>query len=77
MLQINTHNEIIVDGKNTGMTVKQTSEKTLVRFYYHSEVFELPMRHKRYSLVTDNPASGIAGLSQFEKDIREYLVELT
>lgn len=77
MLQINTKNEIILDGQNTRMTVKQTANGTLVRYFYGSEVFELPMRHKVYSLATDNPASGVAGKSQFEKDIREYLVELT
>lgn len=73
MLQINTRNEIILDGQNTRITVKQTADGTLVRYYYGSEVFTYDMPHKTYSLACDNPASGIAGRAQFERDIKQII----
>jgi hypothetical protein len=38
---------------------------------------EHPMPHKRYSLVHDAPASGVAGRSQFEADVSALIATLS
>lgn len=76
MIQINTHNQILIDGKRTGLSVKQLAHGTVVTHYYGSEVFTVPMPYSRYSLAHDAPATGIAGLSQFERDVLSYVWEM-
>jgi hypothetical protein len=84
MIQIDTANRIILDGKQTGLAVTQTAQGTIVytpeaqgvRYRAH------PMPHARYSLAHDNPRPAHAspdkypppaGRAQFEADIRALL----
>lgn len=73
MIQINTHNQILIDGQRTGLSVKQTVNGTVVSHYYGAEVLPVSLPHTRYSLSHDAPASGVAGRSQFERDIVNHL----
>ena len=76
MLQINTHNQILIDGERTGLSVKQAAHGTIVTHYYGSELFTVPMPHVRYSLSHDAPTSGVAGKAQFERDVLTYVWEM-
>lgn len=87
MIQIDTSNRIILDGKQTGLAVTQAAQGTIVytpeaqgvRYQAH------PMPHARYSLAHDNPRPThasldvaakyppSAGRAQFEADIRALL----
>ena len=75
-LQINTHNQILIEGERTGLSVKQDAHGTVVTHCYGSELFTVPMPQVRYSLAHDAPASGVAGRSQFEIDVLNYLWEM-
>lgn len=81
MMQIDTSNEIILDGARTGLKVAQYTDKTVV----YAAAAGRPIRnvdvgiqdsHKyvmpqsRYSLAHDEPGSGSAGRTQFEADLR-------
>jgi hypothetical protein len=77
MLQINSHNQILIDGQQTGLSVKQTTQGTVVKHHYHSDVFTVPMPCKRYSLSHAQASNGVPGLSQFENDILSYVWELS
>lgn len=81
MIAIDTTDRIILDGSNTGLAVTQTSKGTVV-FTPESRLSkqaykEHAMPHKRYSLAHDAPASGAAGRSQFEADIRALIAKLS
>ena len=68
MLQVNTINEILIDGKVTQYTVHQTPVETAVVCYATGEPVWCSMPHRRYSLVHDAPDSGNPGRAQFERD---------
>lgn len=74
-ITIDSANRISIDNIRTGLAVTQASEGTIV---YTPECIKTKyaihkMPHVRYSLTHDKPASGVAGRSQFENDIRELL----
>lgn len=78
--QIAENNEVLLDGKRIGLSVVQRADKTLVytpecritgRAYAEHE-----MPQVRYALSHDKPASGVAGASEFEADIRVLLKQL-
>jgi formylmethanofuran dehydrogenase subunit C len=72
-IQIATNNEIVIDGKATGYGVMQAASGTIVS--KGREVLALPAN--RYNLTTDaylNP--GVAGVTQFEADVRAALQAL-
>ena len=79
-IQINTQDWIILNSKDVGLGVRQTSAKTVV---YRREqplsgikYTEYSMPSIRYSLSHPHPASGAAGCSQFESDVRDLLAGL-
>ena len=69
-MRIYTDNSIEINNVQTGLKVSQDKNKTTV---YSSTIKdgykEYQMPHQRYSLAHDEPASGVPGASQFEKDI--------
>lgn len=80
MIQIDTSDRILLDGKQTGLAVTQNGRGTIVytpespisgtRYQEHT------MPHVRYSLTHDNPAlTNVSrpGRAQFEADIRALL----
>jgi hypothetical protein len=69
MLQIDTQGHILLDGERTGFSVIQTQEKTKVFHHHQGEPIEIQMPRVRYSLACDAPASGVAGLADFETDL--------
>lgn len=76
-IQISTNNEIILDGKRTGLGLSQKKEGTLI-YTMESllggvEYFEHKMPYKRYSAASDIPNIFCAGRTQLEADIREIL----
>lgn len=80
MLQHATDNSLIIDGRDTGLKLTQRQDGTVVytpenrlrgQAYRQHE-----MPHKRYSVAHDAPASGAAGRSQLEADLRELLARL-
>lgn len=81
-MSIYTDNEVEIDGVKTGLKVTQTGKGTVIytpeRFDFSKNSWdsyrEHPMPHKRYSLAHDAPASGAAGRSQLEADIRSLLI---
>lgn len=77
-IEISTTNEIIIDGKYTGLRVTQKREGTVVYSADHGggNYREHPMPHARYSTAHPKPASGAAGCDQFEADIRALLETL-
>lgn len=87
-MQINTKDEILIDGERTGLCVEQAWDGTRVypdvsrvmeadkepgrRGSFGGAPYQMPAT--RYNLTTDkflNP--GVAGVSQFETDIRALL----
>ena len=75
MITIDTANRISLDGQQTGLAVTQRASGTVV---YTPEGIgrkyaEHAMPQARYSLAHNAPASGAAGLAQFEADIRALL----
>ncbi len=73
MLRINTINQVILDGQVTKFTVYQDQHFTQVFFMTDvGEVF-VDMPKQRYSLSHDAPASGVAGRTAFERDIRNII----
>lgn len=76
MLQIHSDNSIALDGKQTELRVTQRQSGTVVYSSVSGNYAEHPMPHPRYSLAHDKPASGAAGRSQFEADIRALLATL-
>lgn len=84
-MNIYTDNEIEIDGVKTGLKVTQTGKGTVVytpeRFDFSKSIWmdnykEHQMPHQRYSLAHDKPASGIAGRTQFESDVRVLIKRL-
>lgn len=77
MLQIDTSDSILIDGRDTGLKVTQRRDGTVV--YTPESVIsgrkyqEHNMPHARYSTAHDSPASGAAGRIQFEADIRALM----
>ena len=71
MIQINTSNEILIDGALCGLSAKQTRRATQV--YRRGGPLTIAMPHKRYSLTADRTNPGVAGLTKFEADIRAVL----
>lgn len=80
MLQVNTTNRILIDGKPTGLvlvqrasgTVIYTPENKIAGIAYR----EHQMPEQRYSAAHDAPASGVAGCAKLEADIRLLLASL-
>ena len=74
-IQISTNGEILLDNHVTGLGLSQTRAGTVVftleraanRYKVHS------MPHVRYSTAHDKPASGVAGKTQLENDVRALL----
>lgn len=77
-LQISTTNEIIIDGKWTGLRVKQARDGTVVYTpeFESRKYREHKMPHVRYSTAHPAPSSGVPGCDQFESDIRRLLETL-
>jgi len=73
MLQIDNTNRVLLDGQPTGFSVIQTAEKTKVYSWSSGEPLEIDMPLVRYSLSCNKPASGVAGLSDFEKDLIKWI----
>lgn len=73
MLQINTNNQIILNGKKTAYTVHQTPLETAVICHATGEPVWCVMPQYRYSLAHDAPASGVAGRTQFEQDFIQMI----
>ncbi|MEY4415379.1 MAG: hypothetical protein RIQ53_2672 [Pseudomonadota bacterium] len=80
MLQHATDNSLIIDGRDTGLKLTQRHDGTVVYTPENrlrgQEYKQHQMPHKRYSVVHDAPASGAAGRSQLEEDLRALLDSL-
>lgn len=76
-MRIYTDNSIEINNVQTGLKVSQDQNKTTV---YSSTIkdgyIEYKMPSERYSLSHDQPASKIAGRSQFEADIVNLLEKI-
>lgn len=75
MIQVDTTNRILIDGQPTGLAIAQRQDGTVI---YTPEGVTTAYRahnmpHARYSTAHDAPASGAAGRSQLEADIRALL----
>jgi hypothetical protein len=73
-LRIYTNGTIQLDGRSTSLAVSQRPDYTMV-YTNEGNFVEFEMPHRHYSLASDNPASGCAGLAQFEADIRALEVK--
>ena len=65
-MKICTNGEIKINGLQTGLHVTQLADCTVV---YSLPWQEHKMPHTRYSLVSDEPASGVPGKTQFKQDV--------
>lgn len=72
MIQINTRQGIVIDDTATRLAVIQERDGTLVYDRYTGQTVVMP--HDRYNLTSDRTVQGIAGISQFEADIRALSV---
>lgn len=80
MLRIATNNALMLDGKSSGLSLAQrqngsvvyTPENRLTGQAYR----EHKMPHARYSAAHEAPASGAAGRSRLEADLRDLLARL-
>ena len=68
MIEIYTNGQIKLDGENTDYGVSQTQDGTRLRRISTDTVIGLP--YPRYSLVHENPASGVPGIGVFESHFR-------
>jgi len=77
-ITIDSANRIAINNIQTGLAVTQNANGTVVYTPegISSRYKEHKMPHARYSLAHNNPASKVAGRSQFEIDIKELLVKL-
>jgi len=75
MIQIDTANYIILDGRSTKLQLTQRRDGTVIYSAGHGgkDYREYKMPHARYSTSHDAPASGAAGRAQLEADIRALL----
>lgn len=75
---IDSANRIAIDNIQTGLAVTQNAIGTVVYTPegVSSRYKEHKMPHVRYSLSHDKPASGVAGKSQFETDIKELILKI-
>ena len=78
MIQIDTADEILLDGQRTGLGLTQRREGSVVYTRERQGVryAEHKMPHPRYSAAHDAPASGAAGRGQLEADVRALLATL-
>jgi hypothetical protein len=80
MLQHATDNSLIIDGRDTGLKLTQRQDGTIVYTpdnRLRGQAYKQhQMPHKRYSVAHDAPASGAAGRSQLEADLRELMARL-
>lgn len=70
MIQIDTSNCVRLDGVSTKLCVTQDANGTRV-YDRAGKVYTMPST--RYSLTTDQTNPGVAGVSQFDSDIRALL----
>lgn len=77
-ITIYTNGAVSLDGRPTGLHFCQASKGSIVYTPENStqKYAEHAMPHARYSLAHEKPASGAAGRSQFEQDLRALLVRL-
>jgi len=77
-LVVYTNGSIGLDGINIGLSVRQRADGTVV--YTPEKLGARYQEHKmpsvRYSLSHLQPASGVAGRGDFERDLRSLLLEL-
>jgi hypothetical protein len=77
MMTIDSIGAITLDGKNTGLGVKQTAAQTVVYSRPRIDATVAYQSHAmpcaRYSLATDAPASGVPGRAAFERDVRAMI----
>lgn len=78
MLQITTDNEILIDGKRTGLGLWQKATGTVVytRESGTAKYAEHAMPRARYSAAHPSPASGLPGCNQLEDDVRALIKTL-
>lgn len=86
MLQIDTSNSILIDGRGTGLKLTQRREGTVIYSTSHSgaDYKEHKMPRMRYSTAHDAPRKPgeaydpekCAGLSELEADVRALLAAL-
>lgn len=78
MIQICLDNSIKIDGESTGLYLGQRREGSFVYSADHggANYREHQMPRARYSASHDAPASGAAGRSQLENDIRALLATM-
>jgi hypothetical protein len=80
MLQHATDNSLIIDGRDTGLKLTQRQDGSVVytpENRLRGQAYQQhQMPHKRYSVAHDAPASGAAGRSQLEADLRELMARL-
>lgn len=67
---IYTNGNISINGADTGLSVSQTKDGTLL-FKANGEAVQLP--HNRYALSCSSPASGVPGRVEFERDLLNIL----
>lgn len=73
-LEISENGAIFLDHADTGLSVCQTRAGTEVYRRTGDGLYErLPLPRERYALSTDAPASGVAGLADFERDVRALI----
>ena len=80
MIQIDTSNRIILDGRQTGLALVQRANGTVI-YTPESRASGIAYReHKmpqaRYSTAHDNPASGAAGRALLEDHVRQLVDRL-
>ncbi|MFN8994211.1 MAG: hypothetical protein ACK5X3_11210, partial [Pseudomonadota bacterium] len=61
---IYTNGNISINGADTGLSVSQTNDGTLLFKVANGEAVQLP--RNRYALSCSNPASGVPGRVEFE-----------
>lgn len=82
MLQISTTNHVILDGKDSGLGVRQDQDGTKVyrrcvlsargAVAVPYQEFRLPKN--RYQLAGGKPNDGVGSIKEFEDDVRKYCI---
>ncbi len=72
-IEIHAKRHILIDNARSGLAVTQDQRGTIlytVESKFSGTTYkEHSLPHSRYSLCIDNPASGCAGRSDFERDL--------
>lgn len=80
MIQITSHNAILLNGHPTGLSMVQRDDKTVIYTPENRSSGQAYVEHnmpfRRYAVSHSHPASGAPGMDRLAKDVSDLLYKL-